>query len=70
MCIHCIEITPERLDLEPEWYSRACRNRTALDRPKRPVQATTLHAREGNHTTKKPGTAIEEDTGFANLWGC
>ena len=26
-------------------FSRVCRNRTALDRPKRPVPAITLHAR-------------------------
>ncbi len=25
-------------------FSRVCRNRTALDRPKRPVPAITLHA--------------------------
>ena len=31
--------------LDYHLFSRVCRNRTALDRPKRPVPAITLHAR-------------------------
>jgi len=31
--------------LDYHFFSRVCRNRTALDRPKRPVPAITLHAR-------------------------
>ncbi len=47
-----IELSATRLSagyeppaLDYHFFSRVCRNRTALDRPKRPVPAITLHAR-------------------------
>jgi len=47
-----IELSATRLSagygqpaLDYHLFSRVCRNRTALDRPKRPVPAITLHAR-------------------------